>query len=101
MSTTQDIEREIDQQMAALFVFIGVLLSFGSLLAGSAIHSVASVSLLERTRELATLRSLGFTAKFAAWLAGPELCFLALVGLVTGIPLGVLVHTLFMRTGRR
>jgi putative ABC transport system permease protein len=98
VSTTQDIEREIDQQMAALFVFIGVLLSFGSLLAGSAIHSVASVSLLERTRELATLRSLGFTAKFAAWLAGLELCFLALVGLVTGIPLGVLLHTLFIKS---
>ena len=98
VSTTQDIEREINQQMAALFVFIGILMTFGSVLAGSAIHSTASVSLLERTRELATLRSLGFSAKFTAWLTALELCFLGLVGLAVGIPLGSALNTLFLKS---
>lgn len=77
VSTTQDVAAEISEQMAMLYVFIGVLLIFGSVLAGSALHSVAMVSLLERTRELATLCSLGFSAWTAAGLAGLEVLALA------------------------
>ncbi len=98
VSTKQDIHREINEQMATLFIFIGILLTFGSVLAGSAIHSTASVSLLERTRELATLRSLGFSAKFTAWLAALELFFLGLVGLLVGIPLGSFLNALFLKS---
>jgi putative ABC transport system permease protein len=98
VSTQEDVRREIDEQMATLWVFIGILMIFGSVLAGSAIHSTASVSLLERTRELATLCSIGFSARFASWLAGLELCFLAIVGLVVGIPLGSVLNTLFLKS---
>ncbi len=96
VSTTADVIKEINEQMAMLYIFIGVLLGFGSVLAGSAIHSVASVSLLERTRELASLRSLGFSAWTTAWLAGVELFFLAVVGLIVGLPLGAVLNRLFM-----
>jgi len=96
VSTTADVEQEINEQMALMFIFIGILLSFGMLLAGSAIHTVASVSLLERTRELATLRTLGFTAGAAAWLAAIELCILAGMGLLIGMPFGVALNSLYM-----
>lgn len=95
VSTTSDVEKEIDQQMGLMYIFLGVLLSFGALLAGSAIHSVASVSLLERTRELASLRSLGFSARATGWLAGAELAALAVLGLAVGLPLGVKLNELF------
>lgn len=95
VSTLPDIRREINQQMALMYIFLAVLLSFGTLLAGSAIHSVATVSLLERTRELASLRSLGFTAAMTGWLAGLELVGLALLGLLVGIPLGSWLNKLF------
>lgn len=96
VSTTEDVAQEINEQMALMYIFIGILLSFGSVLAGSSIHSVASVSLLERTRELATLRSLGFSAATAAWLAALELCVLAAVGLIVGLPLGAALNTWFI-----
>lgn len=96
VATTADITRDIDQQMGAMFVFIGILLSFGSLLAGSAIQTVASVTVLERTRELATLRSLGFSTAATSWLAGLELFLLAVAGLVLGLPLGALLNKAFM-----
>jgi putative ABC transport system permease protein len=98
VSTTQDAVREINEQMALMFVFIGVLLSFGTVLAWSAIHSVATVSMLERTRELGTLRSLGFSAAVTAGLAALELCVLAALGLVVGIPLGAYLNSFFMRS---
>lgn len=95
VTTTQDAQREINQQMALMYIFLGVLLIFGTLLAGSAIHSVASVSLLERTRELASLRSLGFSARTTGWLAGLELSALAVLGLVVGLPLGTKLNKWF------
>ncbi len=96
VSTTADVRQQMDEQMGLMFIFIGVLLSFGGVLAGSAIHSVASISLLERTRELASLRSLGFAAWTTAWLAGLELFVLAGAGLIVGLPLGAILNKLFL-----
>lgn len=96
VTTTRDAEEQIEEQMGLMFIFIGVLLSFGSILAGAAVQSVASVSIMERTRELATLRSLGFAARSAAGLIAFELYVLAMLGLIVGIPLGVRLNTLFM-----
>jgi putative ABC transport system permease protein len=95
VTTTQDAKREIDQQMALMYIFLGVLLSFGTLLAGSAIHSVSAVSLLERTRELASLRSLGFSARGTGGLAGLELVALGVLGLIVGLPLGTKLNEWF------
>jgi len=98
VSTTGDVAKQVNDQMKLMYIFVAVLLSFGSILAGSAIHSVASVSILERARELATLRSLGFTAKTTAWLAAVELCVLAGLGLLLGIPLGKALNALYMQS---
>lgn len=98
VSTTEDIAKHIEDQFALMLIFIGVLLSFGLVLAGSAIHSVATVSLLERTRELATLRSLGFSAHTTAWIAAVELCVLAALGLLVGIPLGKWLNHLYIQS---
>lgn len=98
VSTTEDISKQIEEQFALILVFIGVLLSFGLVLAGSAIHSVATVSILERTRELATLRSVGFSARTTAWVATVELCVLAGLGLLVGTPLGRWLNYLFIQS---
>jgi len=98
VSTTKDAKEEIDEQMAMIFVFIAILLSFGGVLAGSAIHSVGSVSILERTRELATLRSLGFSARQTGALVALELLVLSSLGLVVGLPMGATLNTLFLES---
>lgn len=96
VSTTGDVRREMDEQMGLMYVFLGVLLGFGSILAGSAIQGVASISLLERTRELASLRSLGFSAGATARLAGAELLLLAVLGLAVGMPVGAWLNAQFL-----
>jgi putative ABC transport system permease protein len=94
--TTADVARQIEQQLGVMNVFVGALLIFGSVLAGSTIYSVASISLLERSRELATLRTLGFSAGRVAWLAGLELLVLAGLGLLVGIPFGAWLNRVFI-----
>jgi len=96
VSTTADAERQVDEQMGVMFIFIGCLLGFGGILAGSVIHGISSVSLLERTRELAALRSLGFSSRATTSLAAIELAALATLGLAAGIPLGIALNSAYM-----
>ncbi len=98
VSTTEDVTEQIEEQFALMLIFVGVLLSFGLVLAGSTIHSVATVSILERTRELATLRSLGFSARTTAGIAAAELCVLTALGLLVGIPLGKWLNHLYIQS---
>ncbi len=94
--TTSDVRKQVDEQMGLMYIFIALLLGFGGVLAGSVIHSVGSVSILERTRELATLRSLGFTARAASGLLGTELYILAALGLIVGCPAGAVLNEAYM-----
>jgi putative ABC transport system permease protein len=96
--TTDQVRKQVDEQMGAMFAFIVILLAFGEVLAGSAIHTVASISLIERTRELATLRSLGFSARDTSRLVSLELYALAVLGLAVGIPVGAAVNTAFLNS---
>ncbi|MBD3175051.1 MAG: FtsX-like permease family protein, partial [Armatimonadia bacterium] len=96
--TSAEIEEQIGEQTAALYGYILLLLAFGEVLAGSAIHTVATVSLIERTRELATLRSLGLSAGATAGLASIELYVMAVLGLIAGIPAGAVTNTAFIES---
>ncbi|HQK94615.1 MAG TPA: ABC transporter permease [Armatimonadota bacterium] len=96
--TRRDFQQQVNQQMGIFYIFMAVLLGFGAVLSGCAIQSVASVSLLERTRELATLRSLGFSARATAGLAALELYALAALGLVVGLPIGAHLNALYIQS---
>ena len=97
ISSTKDIADEIDASMGMTYVFVGILLLFGAVLAGAVLHSVASVGILERLRELATLRSLGFSARVTTWIAAVEMYAMAAAGLCFGLPLGYWLNVQFMR----
>jgi len=88
ISSTKDIADEIDASMGMTYLFVGILLMFGAVLAGAVLHSVASVGILERIRELATLRSLGFTARATTYIAAVEMYAMAALALVFGLPFG-------------
>lgn len=92
-----DIKKEIEASMKITLIFIGVMLSFGCLLAGAVLHSVSSISILERLRELATLRSLGFSARATTLTAAVEIYAMAALGLLGGLPLGAWMNTAYMR----
>jgi putative ABC transport system permease protein len=96
VTTSALIRKQVDEQMRLMYAFIAILLSFGAVLAGSSIHSVASVAILERQRELATLLSLGFPLRTTAWLVALELGVLAVAGLAVGLPLGSALNTAYI-----
>jgi putative ABC transport system permease protein len=66
-----------------------IIMFFASVIACAIIYNAASVSLMERSRELATLRVMGFTQVEVGRILYQENFFLSALGLLLGLPLGV------------
>jgi len=87
-----DAEENIREYMGdTILVFMGILLFLAGSIAVAVGYNHARITLAERTRELATLRVLGFTRGEVAWVLLGEIAFLT----VLALPVGWLIGTLF------
>jgi len=81
----ESFRRTIRESMAiALFFY----LAFGSMIAFGVVYNAARISLSERSRELASLRVLGFTQGEIAYILLGELAILTLISLPVGAAMG-------------
>ncbi len=87
VSSPHDFRKQFDEQSAAMIgVFTGIMTLFAAVIAIGVIYNNARVALSQRTRDLASLRVLGFTRReIAAILFGEQAIQVALA-----IPLGML-----------
>jgi putative ABC transport system permease protein len=76
--------------MALGWVFLFVMLGCGVVLAAAILFNTATLAILERRRELATLRALGRTQREVAAALTIENSALAVIGLGIGLPLAVI-----------
>lgn len=74
------------------------MLVCGAVLAGTMIFTTVSVSIGERTREVATLRASGVSTRTIARLVTAENLLVALLGIVPGVVLGLVGGRLMMAT---
>jgi putative ABC transport system permease protein len=88
VQTRRQSHQQIQDLMKFSRAFTGILAFFGVGLAFAVVFTAVSISVLERTRELATLRTLGFSLRSIAWLTTIENLSLAAAGIVLGLPLG-------------
>jgi putative ABC transport system permease protein len=82
-------EAQVGDLLSLFNGFIGVMLVFSAALAAAILFNTASVSVLERRRELATMRALGQRMGRLAWMVTVENGLLALAGLVIGFPVAL------------
>lgn len=68
-----------------------VTVLFAGVIAFSIIYNITSVSLSERQRELASLRVMGFDRKEVGRILYFENILMGVVGLILGIPMGILI----------
>jgi putative ABC transport system permease protein len=94
---TRDTKADLDKQMAFTYAFIGTMLTFGIGLAFAIVFNTLSVNILERTRELAAMRTLGLRRAQLTTMATIENVLTAALGLLVGIPLGYLECIWFVR----
>lgn len=87
----------VDTLAASAAITNGILLFFAGVIAFALIYNIASVTLAERERELASLRVLGLTPRETGGVLLHESLLLSTAGILLGIPLGralcrLLVH---------
>lgn len=85
-----------DQLMGLFYVFVGAMLVFGAALAFALIFSTMTVTISERTAELASLRAAGVRQAQIARIVSGENLVLVLLGLVPGLVIAYLTAATFM-----
>jgi len=85
-----------DRLMGLFYVFVGAMLVFGAALAFALIFSTMTVTISERTAELASLRAAGVRQAQIARIVSGENLVLVLLGLVPGLVIAYLTAAAFM-----
>ncbi|WP_280445511.1 ABC transporter permease, partial [Nocardia brasiliensis] len=93
-----EVNRLIDRYAGFFFVFIGVMLALGGLMAFAIIFTTMSINIVERRREVGVLRAGGMPHGMLARLITGENLLLTLLGIGPGLVLGVLGGHSFLST---
>ncbi len=93
-----DLKEYIDEIMTFFYVFIYFTLLFGASLGFASIFNTTTVNVLERRREIATLRMLGYTTGEVAYSLLIETVIIGIIGIAIGIPLGYMTARLFFES---
>ncbi|MBI4216193.1 MAG: FtsX-like permease family protein [Chloroflexi bacterium] len=89
--------RFLDDLLALMWGFIGVMLAFGAALAAAIVFNTIMVNTTERRREIATLRTIGLSQGRIFLMATIENLLLGLAGIALGLPLGYVMAVNFMK----
>ncbi|WP_194833114.1 FtsX-like permease family protein [Nocardia sp. XZ_19_369] len=92
------LNRLIDRYAKFFFVFIGVMLALGGVLAFAIIFTTMSINIVERRREVGVLRAGGMPPGMLARLITGENLLMTLLGIAPGLALGVLGGHSFLST---
>lgn len=87
----------VDDLMALMWGFIGVMLVFGMALAAAIVFNTVVVNTTERRREIATMRTIGVGQGRIFLMATIENLILGLAGIVMGMPLGYVLAVDFIK----
>lgn len=97
MELTAETRKELDEMLDYAISFMWIMLGFGAALALAIVFTIVTVNILERRRELATMRTLGEGKTRIAAMITIENLLLGLAGLIPGILLGYGLALYFFR----
>ncbi|MBT8225730.1 MAG: ABC transporter permease [Dactylosporangium sp.] len=93
---TEALRRAAEDFMGLFYVFVGVMLLFGGMLAFTVLFATMSVNVAERSVEIATLRASGVSQRRLARLVTAENLLLVTVGILPGLGLGWLATDAYL-----
>jgi ABC-type antimicrobial peptide transport system permease subunit len=98
VAVTRSIKEEVDKMTEQSRVFFNIMLAFSVTLAGVIIFNATLMNVIERTREIATLRTVGVSVSAAARMIGVENLLAYSVGILIGVPIGRWLAHLFVQS---
>ena len=87
-----DLEKSIDDMLSVLGAVVAVLIASAGLLAFVVLYNLNSINIMERRRELATLKVLGFYDGEVAIYVYRENIILTFFGIALGLLFGTVLH---------
>ncbi|MHB9024612.1 MAG: ABC transporter permease [Armatimonadota bacterium] len=97
VEVTRTIREEIDEMLKQSQVFFNIMLAFSVALAGVIIFNATLMNVIERTREIATLRTVGVRIGEASRMVLVENLLAFVLGIVIGLPLGTWLSQVFVQ----
>ncbi len=88
----------VQEFMALFYVFVGVMVVLGGVLAFALIYNTMSANISERQGELAVLRTLGLSRRAIGSMVTAQNLILTCVGLIPGLVFGWALAWVFMAT---
>ena len=89
---TEDTTRQIGEITDALSTVIIIFFISALILAIAVLYNISNINVIERQKELATLKVLGFMDNEVSRYIYRENIFISVFGIIYGIILGVIVH---------
>ena len=96
VSVVSDTRRMIDNMMQSLNYVVALVLASAGALAFVVLFNLGNINISERVREIATIKVLGFHTRETGAYVFRENVILSLMGIIVGLPLGVLLHAFVM-----
>ena len=96
VESSAETHATIEEMMKLFYAYIGIMLAFGIALAVAILFNTATIGVLERSRELASLRSLGMGRRQVGLMVTIENAVTAAVGSALGMGLGRLLNIYFV-----
>ena len=97
-TTGEDIEKDWDEIIKTMWLFIYILSFFASILAVIVLYNLGLMSFTEIEKEIATLKVLGFKSNALRRLMLTQNSIFTAIGFILGVPLGLYVLDLIWRS---
>lgn len=98
LTLIKSLEETVQSMMSSLDLVVWVLIASAALLAFIVIYNLNNINIVERRRELATIKVLGFYDGEVAGYIYRENVLLTFFGILFGMGLGVVLHQYVIRT---
>lgn len=95
---TRDLPELYASSLPALNIFINVVVSIAAAISMMVILLAMYTSVMERTRQIGILKSLGMSNASIAWIIQQEAILVSVLGVVLGVVLTLAVRLVIMRT---
>jgi len=96
IDSNQDIKKRISSMMAQSFSMFDVLAMISVIVASLGVVNTLTMNVMERTREIGMLRSIGMTRWQVIWMVLAEAAIMGIMGGILGVLLGVLLSRIFL-----
>lgn len=96
MQLNKDTMASIEQMMVSLNYIIWLVIGCAAALAFIVLFNLSNINITEREREIATIKVLGFYPSETGAYVFRENFVLVILGIIVGLPLGVVLHKFVM-----